>query len=337
MMAALSARAVSAVAPAPLLASPHPHWRASPAARGTSLRIGGAGKRGGCSSGGCSRAGRRNLAVVALAAPPEAVSGIVESAASSLVSAADWTSHLVLATLNTAATLASDGPIEMPPASGVPAYLEDPWAIPDVSPLQSFASILLTGTIGVLLFRALKRRANKVTESRFRSDSVERLDSNPVAEERKKKAAQAAEEAAKRAPPTVLNTLGGALVAGSIAIVLYKFASSVDDVFAGQTLSTTYTVRNLSIAVRTIVSGLVWLATFIFAINSLGLTLYAFQLALGLDSAKDSPNIGSKADASVNGSKDSEPKETELSSGSEEKKPAGFGSSSKENGGNEKK
>ncbi|CAI7862735.1 unnamed protein product, partial [Closterium sp. NIES-53] len=237
-MAALAARAVSAAAAAAFPALPPSHRRASQAARSTSLRIGVTGKRG------CSRAGRRGGAVVALAAPPEAVTAIVESGAATMVSAADWTSHLVLATLNAAATLASDGPIELPPA-----YLEDPWAIPEVSPLQSFASILLTGTIGVLLFRAIKRRASKVTESRFRSDSVEKLSSNPVVEERKSRAAAEAAEAAKRAPPTVLNTLGGALVAGSIAIVLYKFATSVDDVFAGQTLSTTYTVRNLSIAV----------------------------------------------------------------------------------------
>ncbi|CAI5948218.1 unnamed protein product [Closterium sp. NIES-64] len=318
-MAALAVRAVSAAAAAALPAFPPSHRRASPAARETSLRIGGREKRG-CSNGGWSCAGRRGGAVVALAAPPETVTAIVESGAATMVSAADWTSHLVLATLNTAATLASDGPIELPPA-----YLEDPWAVPEVSPLQSFASILLTGTIGVLLFRAIKRRASKVTESRFRSDSVEKLSSNPVVEERKRRAAEEAAEAAKRPPPTVLNTLGGALVAGSIAIVLYKFATSVDDVFAGQTLSTTYTVRNLSIAVRTIVSGLVWLATFIFALNSLGLTLYAFQLALGIDSPKDSPVSGSGSEADTAGSKDSEAKEAEVPVGSEEKKPLGFG------------
>ncbi|CAI5472041.1 unnamed protein product [Closterium sp. Yama58-4] len=323
-MAALAAQAVSAAAAAALPAFPPSHPRASLAARITPLRIGGAGKRG-CSNGGGSRAGRRGGAVVALAAPPEAVTAIVESGAATMVSAADWTSHLVLATLNTAATLASDGPIELPPVSGVPAYLEDPWAIPEVSPLQSFASILLTGTIGVLLFRAIKRRASKVTESRFRSDSVEKLSSNPVVEERRRRAAEEAAEAAKRPPPTVLNTLGGALVAGSIAIVLYKFATSVDDVFAGQTLSTTYTVRNLSIAVRTIVSGLVWLGTFIFALNSLGLTLYAFQLALGMDSPKDSPVSGTGSQADTVGSKDSESKEAEVSVGGEEKKPMGFG------------
>ncbi|CAI5511172.1 unnamed protein product [Closterium sp. Naga37s-1] len=318
-MAALAVRAVSAAAAAALPAFPPSHRRASPAARETSLRIGGREKRG-CSNGGWSCAGRRGGAVVALAAPPETVTAIVESGAATMVSAADWTSHLVLATLNTAATPASDGPIKLPPA-----YLEDPWAIPEVSPLQSFASILLTGTIGVLLFRAIKRRASKVTESRFRSDSVEKLSSNPVVEERKRRAAEEAAEAAKRPPPTVLNTLGGALVAGSIAIVLYKFATSVDDVFAGQTLSTTYTVRNLSIAVRTIVSGLVWLATFIFALNSLGLTLYAFQLALGIDSPKDSPVTRSGSDADTVGSKDSEAKEAEVPVGSEAKKPLGFG------------
>ena len=37
------------------------------------------------------------------------------------------------------------------------------------------------------------------------------------------------------------------------------------------------------VAPRTIVSGMCWLATFVFGANALGLTLYGLQIALGLD------------------------------------------------------
>ena len=90
---------------------------------------------------------------------------------------------------------------------------------------------------------------------RVRSDSVDRLSppasdgsgggavEGPAEEERKQRIAAAAAAAAKRPPPSALATLGGALMAASIAVVLYRFASGVDEYFGGQAVPTSYTVR----------------------------------------------------------------------------------------------
>jgi hypothetical protein len=52
-----------------------------------------------------------------------------------------------------------EGPIELPPAE-----IYDPLAIPETTPLQAVASILLTGAITVLLIRAVRRRSKRAKE-----------------------------------------------------------------------------------------------------------------------------------------------------------------------------
>lgn len=189
----------------------------------------------------------------------------------------------------------SSGPVELPP---VDTYL-DPWSIPESSPLQTFASIILTGAITVLLLRSLKRRSEQSTELKLRSHAVERLEAKPankVVEGAAPVSTPASETTPVTEPPTALNALAGALVAGSIALVCYKFSTSVDDFFSVQRVSTNYTVRNITVAVRTLISGIGWLATFVFATNTAGLTLLAFQIALGLNSPPDAPASPSDVD-----------------------------------------
>eukprot|EP00850_Spirogloea_muscicola_P011937 SM000076S21758 [mRNA] locus=s76:108244:109311:+ [translate_table: standard] len=116
-------------------------------------------------------------------------------------------------------------------------------------------------------------------------------------------------------PPTVLNTLGGALVAGGIGFVLWNFTTTVENGFAEKAVSSAYTVRNLTITVRTIITGLLYLATFVFAANSLGLTLYAAQLALGMapeqKPGSPPPSDVSKGQAEVgNSTKEQDDKES---------------------------
>lgn len=166
------------------------------------------------------------------------------------------------------------GPIELPD-------YEDPLAIPSsgVTPLQSAASILLTGTIGVLLYRSLRRRMKQAKETKVRSTGLENIN------EASKKApvlADKAETTAVKAPLSAWQTFQGAVIAGAIAYVLYKFSSYVDAGFAAKPVSNVYTVRQLTITIRTIVTGLCYLATFVFAANSLGLTLYSLQLLFNL-------------------------------------------------------
>lgn len=170
----------------------------------------------------------------------------------------------------------SDGPIELPPE------LLDPLAIPEASPLQVAASVVLTGLITVLLIRSLRRRSKKAKETRFRSTGEIKEDARKSAMALLNKAPEV-----ETPPPSALQTFSGAVVAGFIALVLYKFTVTVEGSFTGKAVSMNYSIRNLTITVRTIVTGLCYLATFVFAANSLGLTLLSLQLALGIGGPED--------------------------------------------------
>ena len=58
---------------------------------------------------------------------------------------------------------------------------------------------------------------------------------------------------------------------GACAYGLYLFATNVDGYFEGQQLPDQYTARNITVTIRTIVRGLSYLITFIFAANAVGL------------------------------------------------------------------
>ncbi|XP_017405363.1 uncharacterized protein LOC124829521 isoform X2 [Vigna umbellata] len=83
-----------------------------------------------------------------------------------------------------------------------------------------------------------------------------------------------------KGPPSPVQTLLGGVSAGVIALILYKFASTIEGTLNRQTISDNYSVRQITITVRTIVNGLTYLATFVFGLNSLGLFLYSGQLAI---------------------------------------------------------
>lgn len=59
--------------------------------------------------------------------------------------------------------------------------------------------------------------------------------------------------------------------AGVCAYLLYLFSSNVDGYFEGQQLPDQYTARNITVTIRTIVRGLSYLITFLFAANAVGL------------------------------------------------------------------
>ena len=63
-----------------------------------------------------------------------------------------------------------------------------------------------------------------------------------------------------------------ALRLGGFACLLYLLSTNVDNYFEGQALPNQLTARNITIAVRTIVRGLSYLLTFLFAANTVGLT-----------------------------------------------------------------
>lgn len=85
--------------------------------------------------------------------------------------------------------------------------------------------------------------------------------------------------AAGKSQPSPAQAFLGALAAGAIALILYKFTSTIESALNRQTIPDNYSVRQITITIRTIINGLCYLATFVFGINSLGLLLYSGQLA----------------------------------------------------------
>ncbi len=81
--------------------------------------------------------------------------------------------------------------------------------------------------------------------------------------------------------PRPVQCLGGSLVAGGIAIVLYRLTSSIALAFATKPLhSDNFTTLRISAAVRTLVVGLSSLGTGIFALAAFGLFALGLQLLI---------------------------------------------------------
>lgn len=81
-------------------------------------------------------------------------------------------------------------------------------------------------------------------------------------------------------PPSPVQALLGGIAAGVITLILYKFATTVEAGLNRQAISDNFSVRQITITIRTIINGICYLATFVFGINSIGLILYAGQLAI---------------------------------------------------------
>lgn len=82
------------------------------------------------------------------------------------------------------------------------------------------------------------------------------------------------------APPSPVQALLGSIAAGVIAVILYKFTTTIEASLNRQSISDNFSVRQITITIRTIVNGMCYLATFVFGVNSIGLLLYSIQLAI---------------------------------------------------------
>lgn len=138
--------------------------------------------------------------------------------------------------------------------------------------------VLYLAFFGAFLVRVFKKRAKFVTSTR-------------LASEKEKKEAEAALEeddgSNKQKDPGVLDAIGGAVTAGLLCAFFFKGSQAIDASFAGKELSKDYTAAQITITVRTIISGLAYLATFVFGLNTAGLTALAFKLLLfGPDQAE---------------------------------------------------
>ncbi|ERN14027.1 hypothetical protein AMTRI_Chr01g111250 [Amborella trichopoda] len=178
----------------------------------------------------------------------------------SALSVSPWLTFL------SALPLPENGPIVLPPS----ADASEPTA------LQLSTSVLLTGAITVFLFRSLRRRAKRAKELRVRSSGVKSLKEEALDNLK----AMGSATLDDGAPPSPLQALLGGIAAGVVALILYNFTTTIEGALNRQAISDSFSVRQMTITVRTIVNGLCYLATFVFAINSVGLFLYSGQLAI---------------------------------------------------------
>ncbi|CAH9147584.1 unnamed protein product [Cuscuta epithymum] len=166
--------------------------------------------------------------------------------------------------------LSEEGPIELPSsAPSIFASSDDP------NPIQSSATLLLTGSLSVFLFRLLRRRAIRAKEMRLRSSGVKKISKEDSI------------ETLKAITPTPIDpqaspreAIVGGLIAGVVAVILYKFTTTIESSLSQQPLSDNYSARQITITIRTIINGLCYLATFVFGMNSIGLFLYSVYITL---------------------------------------------------------
>ncbi|XP_023771307.1 uncharacterized protein LOC111919973 [Lactuca sativa] len=168
--------------------------------------------------------------------------------------------------------LPEDGPVELP--FSIPSFISTD---DDPTTLQVATSVLLTGAVSIFLFRSLRRRAKRAKELKFRSTGTE---TKKTLKEEALESLKAMTPVEANAPPSPLQALLGGLSAGIIAIILYKFTSTIEASLNRQTISDNFSVRQITITIRTIINGICYLATFVFGINAVGLILYSGQLGL---------------------------------------------------------
>lgn len=94
--------------------------------------------------------------------------------------------------------------------------------------------------------------------------------------------------------PSPVRCIGGSLVAGAIAVVLYRLTSSIAIAFASKPLHTdNFTTQRISAAVRTLIVGLSSLGTGIFALAAFGLFALGIQLLLQRSKGEPTPPTNS--------------------------------------------
>ena len=129
--------------------------------------------------------------------------------------------------------------------------------------VQTVAGVLFTAAASAFLLRLVRRRASRATNVRL------------VAAQR------ASPRRAEGPPPSAASCFVGAAFAAVLAVALWTFSGWLDGVFEDAPPSDQYAVRNVSATLRSILTGLSYLATFLFGANAVGLSGLGVQTLLG--------------------------------------------------------
>jgi len=146
----------------------------------------------------------------------------------------------------------------------------------EATPAENLFGLLFTGFSFWYFVRAVKRRSGKAREFRIANqlprEERERLD---------------AERAARTKALSPMQSFIGGVTGIGISLVLYGFSVKVSETFDGKALPESETVRQISITVRTIVEGLAYLATFVYAANGVGLMALGAQKMMNYSAGVD--------------------------------------------------
>ena len=127
-------------------------------------------------------------------------------------------------------------------------------------------------------FRRASRRAISSSKNTAAGALVSRAPVEPIPDAQKEeREARDAEQLAKAKKLTPMQAFTGGVTGLGIAFVLYGFTQTIVGAFDGRPVPESYQVRQITITVRTIVSGLAYLATFVYAANGTGLVALAAQ------------------------------------------------------------
>ena len=211
----------------------------------------GGGGGGGVGSGGCYR---EEAPAAAPAPGGDTQNGSLSGASGGVLSAEVLVLSAVLTNALCDAAFAYDGYAGI----GVP---DD-----EATPLQNAFGFVFTVFCGWYFLRVVKKRGNRATEFRVANQLPK--------EELEKRDAEQLARSKKLSPQEAL--FGGVTGLG-IAFVLYGFAQTVSASFDGKAVPESYQARQITITVRTIVEGLCYLATFVYAANGTGLVALAAQ------------------------------------------------------------